>query len=371
MKIRVMEVLASLKRAGAERMAVSLACRLDRDRFEPAVVSLYDAFPEGFEPVLERHQVPAWHLGKRRGLDVRIYPRLAGVLGRWRPSIVHTHSYVMRYALPASLAVRVGKMVHTVHNVATREVEPLGRAIHRVGFRCGVVPVAISDEVARSFRQTYGFDPAAVIPNGIDTEGFARPEARQEWRRANCFSEGDLLIASVARLEPQKNPLGLIDSFTRALGHDRRGRLLLAGGGTLLEAARAHAARSGVADRVHFLGVRADVAELLAASDVFALSSLWEGSPVAVMEAMAAGLPVAATAVGGVPELVEHDVTGLLAPAGDTEAFAGALTALACDSRLRREFGNAGRERAGRFSVAAMVDAYAALFERIAAGGQR
>lgn len=371
MKIRVIEVLASLKRAGAERMAVSLACRLDRDRFEPAVVSLYDAFPEGFEPVLEEHHVPVWHLGKRRGLDLRIYPGLAGVLRRWRPAIVHTHSYVMRYALPASLAAHAGKIVHTVHNVAAREVEPLGRAIHRVGFRCGVAPVAISDEVARSFRETYGFDPAAVIPNGIDTERFARPEARREWRRANGFSFDDLLIASVARLEPQKNPLSLIESFAQALGHDRRCRLLLCGGGSLLETARAHAARCGVTDRVHFLGVRADVAELLAASDVFALSSLWEGSPVAVMEAMAAGLPVVATAVGGVPELVEHGVTGLLSPAGNVEAFAGALAALACDSRLRGEFGNAGLERAGRFGVAAMVDAYAALFERIAAGGER
>jgi glycosyltransferase involved in cell wall biosynthesis len=123
-----------------------------------------------------------------------------------------------------------------------------------------------------------------------------------------------------------------------------------------------------VADRTHFLGVRADVAELLSASDIFALASDWEGSPVSVMEAMAAGLPVAATAAGGVPELVEHGVTGLLAAPGDAPALADALAALARDPRRRREFAERSRERALRFSIGTMVAAYSDLFERVAAG---
>ncbi|MBI4876624.1 MAG: glycosyltransferase [Acidobacteria bacterium] len=358
MKIRVLEVLATLKRAGAERMAVSLACRLDPRRFETAVVSLFDAFPEGFESVLEEHGVRTWHLGKRPGLDWRIYPRLAGVLRRYRPDVVHTHSYVLRYALPAAWMSGARGMVHTVHNVARGEVDWLGRRIHRVGFWRGVVPVAVAGEVARSFREEYGFDPAAVIPNGIEVGLYSRP--RERWRAEQGFHEDDLLAVSVARLDEQKNPLGLIEAFTRALGGDRRWHLLLAGDGSLREAVR-----RGASDRVHLLGVRSDVPELLSACDLFALASHWEGHPMAVMEAMAAGLPVVATAVGGVPELVADGVTGLLAPPGDTAAFAGALAEAA---RRRSELGEAGRRRAARFDVEEMAGSYARLFDRVAGG---
>ncbi len=368
MKIRVLEVLATLKRAGAERMAVSLVRGLDPDRFETGVVSLFDAFAEGLEPELAEACIRTWHLGKRPGLDPRMVPRLFRVFRDFRPSILHTHSYVLRYTLPAGVAARAGFMVHTVHNLAGREVDLTGRLIHRLAFRGRVTPVVVAAEVGRSFRKLYGVEPAAAIPNGIETGRYFLPGARQEWRRANGFSNDDFLVASVARLEPQKNPLGLIESFTRALGQDRRWRLLLAGDGSLRNAAQETALRLGLGERVHFLGVRSDVAELLSASDVFALASHWEGNPIAVMEAMAAGLPVVATAVGGVPELVVHGETGLLAPAGDEQAFAGALAAVAGDPERRRELGAAGLKRSAGFGVDAMVASYARLFERLAGG---
>ena len=175
----------------------------------------------------------------------------------------------------------------------------------------------------------------------------------------------------MARLEPQKNPLGLIESFVQAFGPQAFGdaphsRLLLAGDGSLREAARAYAAQRGVADRVHFLGVRAEVAEMLAACDLFALSSHWEGSPLAVMEAMAAGLPVVATAVGGVPELVADGETGILVPAGEERAFAAALVSLARDPSRRQDLAAAALRRAAAFNLDTMVASYAGLFERLA-----
>lgn len=364
MKIRVLEVLATLRRAGAERIAVSLATRLDRTRFETGVVSLFDTFPGGFEPVLEDHQVPVWHLGKRRGFDPRMWPRLVRVFRDFRPDIVHTHSYVMRYAL-----VHRGKIVHSVHNVADREVDALGRAIHRVAYRLGAVPVAVSATVARSFEDMYGFAPSAVIPNGADIG--CRPAAgvRDAWRQRHGVQAADTLIVSVARFEPQKNPLGLITAFARALPDDPSSHLVMAGEGSLLEASRALAARLGVTGRVRFAGVCRDVPELLAAGDLFALASDWEGTPVAVIEAMAAGLPVVATAVGGVPELVEDGVTGALVPAGDSGALACALAAVSRNPS-RREMGAAAAERARRFDAAVMIDSYAALFERVHGGAR-
>lgn len=364
MKLRVLEVLASLRRAGAERVAVSLACGLDPARFKAGVISLYDPFAGGFESELAEHNVPMWRLGKRPGLDPRMWPRLARVFREFRPDIVHTHSYVLRYVLPAHALRRTGTIVHSVHNLAAQEVDAAGRAIHRLAFRAGVVPVAVSEEVARSFRNVYGFEPA-VIPNGIDTRRRIPAVAREEWRKSHGFQPSDVLIVSVARFEPQKNPIGLIRAFARANSAEPASHLIMAGEGSLLEASRHLAQQLGLAGRVHFPGVCRSVPELLAACDLFALASNWEGSPVAILEAMAAGLPVLATAVGGVPELVLKDVTGVLVPPGDMEALARAMTALARDPARRQAMGEAGAKRAARFDAGEMIQSYARLFERL------
>jgi glycosyltransferase involved in cell wall biosynthesis len=289
---------------------------------------------------------------------------LSAVRDEFRPHIVHTHSYVLRYALP--IFARPGTaMVHTVHNLAGKEAGRLGRAIHRYAFRHGVTPVAIAGEVARSIRAIYGVEPETIL-NGIETRVFQRTEARLPWRLANGFNAEDVLIVSAARLDPQKNPLALLEAFATAAAGDPRCRLLLAGEGSLREAAGERAAQLGIAGQVSFLGVRADMPELLSACDVFALASGWEGHPLSAMEAMAAGLPVVATAVGGVPEIVSDGVTGLLVPAGDTPALASALQCLVRNPQRRRELGEAGRAASSRFDSSAMAAAYAALFARVA-----
>ena len=360
MSIRVLEVVASLRRAGAERVAVSLASGLDRARFETAVVSLYDPFAGGFEAALDAAGVACWHLGKRRGFDPRMWARLAQVAARFRPDVLHTHSYVMRYVLPAQFR----KVVHTVHNLAEREVDWGGRSIHRLAFRAGAAPVAISAALARSFMRLYGRQPAAVIPNGVDVERGFRPEARGAWRSRHGFGPGDFLVASVARLDAQKNPLHLIRAFAEGLRDAPAAHLLMAGEGALLEPARRLASQASVAARVHFLGLREDVVDLLSACDLFALGSDWEGAPVSIVEAMAARLPVVATEVGGVPDLVEDGVSGLLVPARDADALGRAMAALARDSGRRQGMGAAAGQRARRFDQAGMIAAYAELFER-------
>jgi glycosyltransferase involved in cell wall biosynthesis len=366
MRIRVLEVLATLRLAGAERAAVSLACVLDRAGFESEVVSLFDAFPEGFEPVLNAASIGTHHLGKRGGLDVRMFHRLASVMRSFRPVIVHTHSYVLRYALPARLASGGGPIVHTIHNIASREGGRFGTLIHRIAIRAGVHSVAVSHQVARSFAELYGRPPATVIPNGIDLERFRA--AGQSWKRTNGFADSDRLIVSVARLDPQKNPLGLIDAFAGALAADPHWHLLLVGDGSLRKQAEARAKALMIGARIQFLGIRPDIDALLPECDLFALASDWEGMPMAVIEAMAAGLPVAATAVGGVPELVVQGVTGLLVPPGETQALADALALLARDPGRRRELGSAARERAACFGLDRMIAAYAQLFARLAGG---
>jgi glycosyltransferase involved in cell wall biosynthesis len=256
-------------------------------------------------------------------------------------------------------------MAHTVHNLARKEVDLPGRCLQWLAFRGRVAPVAIAEEVGRSIQECYGVTPAAVIPNGIETEAFHIPEARQPWRAAHGIAEEDFVVVSVARLDPQKDPVGLLRAFADGLGRRQRARLVLAGDGSLRAEAEREAAALGLLGRVHFLGVQARVAEVLAAADVFGLFSRYEGNPLAVMEAMAAGLPVVATAVGGVPEIVTKDA-GVLVRGGDGAGFAAALAGLAEDSGQRRAMGEAARMRAQAFHVDRMVAEYSALFERLA-----
>lgn len=365
MKTRVMEILATLNRGGAERIATTLARKLDAERFETAVAALFDPGPASLKAELDTAGVPVRSLGKRKGLDPRMWPRLVQALRDWSPHVVHTHSYVLRYAWPAArMAGRIA-IVHTVHNEASKEVDALGRWFNRMAFRSGAVAVAISGEIARSFRRVYGYEPYAVIPNGIDLGAYQDPGKRAAWREAHGFRQNDLLVASVARLDPQKDPLALIRAFHSGLGEEPDCHLLLAGRGSLEAEARRLAEELGLGSRIHFLGTVMDVPAMLAASDLFALSSRWEGSPLAVMEAMAAGLPVVAAAVGGVPELVEHEVTGLLIPPGEVSRAAEALRALARDPEMRRRLGAAGRQKAVQFSDEKMIAAYGELFERV------
>ncbi|MFB3778033.1 MAG: glycosyltransferase [Bryobacteraceae bacterium] len=363
MKIRVLEVLPTLKRAGAENVAVSLTCGLDGDRFEAAVVSLYDRFAGGLEPVLQDCGVRVWHLEKRRGFDVRMWPRLTHVLRDYRPDVVHTHSYVLRYVLPAA---RHAAVIHTAHNLAGRDPDWITGAFNRIAFRRGVSLVAVSAAVAHSYKRMYGFEPLATIPNGIDLARFRRPESREPWRRAHGFSSGEILIASVARLEPQKDPGTLVRAFARGLAAIPHTHLLLAGEGSLSDSLRSAARSLGVEGRVHLLGVCSDVPALLSACDLLALSSRWEGSPVTVLEAMAAGLPVVATAVGGVPELVDDGTTGILVRPGNEQELGDALASLVKAPARRLAMGQAAGMRAHCFSVEAMVKAYEEIFSRIA-----
>jgi len=172
----------------------------------------------------------------------------------------------------------------------------------------------------------------------------------------------------VGRFAPPKNHALLVEAFAQVRA-DTPLYLLLVGGGELQDAVREQVAALGLESRVRFLGVRADVADILRASDMFVLSSRVEGNPLSVMEAMAAGLPVVSTAVGGVPELVREGETGLLVPSEDAGALARAVQVLVDDPVRRQAMGAAARRDAvSRFDIRHTVRGYEQLYERLLSG---
>jgi glycosyltransferase involved in cell wall biosynthesis len=367
---RVLHILANLGTGGAERMVAHIATRLDPQRFEVAVVSIAKPFGTDVEQLLADAGVKVWYLGKGPGFDYRIYAKLHRVLREYRPDIVHTHVHVLRYTLPSMLYFKPGLMLHTVHNVAEKEVEPRGRWLQRFAFNHGIVPVAVAEEVAASLQRLYKIPPCPVVGNCIPTDLYAFPKTpRADWRAKEGFRETDVLFGCVARFAPQKNHALLLQAFAQGPASDPKAHLVLSGAGGLLEPAKALARDLGLSDRVHFLGVRTDIPDVLAAMDVFVLSSDWEGNPLSVIEAMAAGLPTVSTAAGGVPELIESGKEGFVVPLGDLDGLAKSMTFLLNHKPVRETMGAAAARRArDKFDVSVMIRAYEHLYETLPSG---
>jgi glycosyltransferase involved in cell wall biosynthesis len=365
-KIRVVQVVPMLGPGGAERVVVDLAKGLDRQRFDVGVISIWDRVGCDLERVLDDCNARVEYLGKGRGFDGRVFRRLHHALRDFRPDVVHTHLQVLRYALPSLLLLKPDLMVHTVHNLAEREVERRARFIQKCAFHHGVVPISVSKEVSLSLKRLYGIAQSRVIANGIQTSYYACPQVnRHDWRARAGFTEDQVLFVSVARFEEQKNHALLLEAFAQGPAYDPRAQLVLVGDGSLRAVLQAQAASLGIAPQVHFLGVRSDVPDLLGASDVFAMSSDWEGNPLSVMEAMASGLPIVCTAVGGVPDLLANGREGFLVQRGNERGMANSMAFLLRSKASRLVMGAAGALRAKEyFDVSRMVHAYERLYER-------
>jgi len=364
----VLHILPNFGPAGAEQMAVHLMRSLDREQFEVSGISFYDPSVTDQEKALAHDGIPVRYLGKRPGLDPRTFVRVARTLERIRPHVVHTHLRVLHYTLPYMLSGRIPVMVHTVHTLVEKEVDWAGRFIHRVAFGRGVLPVAIAEEVANGLRSMYGIDNFPLIPNGIPVDTFRRASTdRYAWRRAEGFATTDVIFVCVAGLRAVKNHALLLESFAQGPASDARAHLLCVGKGELRSDLERKIDALGLRDKVRLLGVRSDIPDILNAADAFVLSSDWEGNPLSVMEAMAAGKPVICTDVGGVPELIDDGECGLLVPPRDPKALAKAMNHLLENSSAGLSMGRASARRAveQRFDLSAMTEAYEDLYRTI------
>jgi glycosyltransferase involved in cell wall biosynthesis len=256
-----------------------------------------------------------------------------------------------------------------VHNIAECEIEPRARWLQRLVYRQGVIPVAVAREVAASLERMYGIGGCRVVWNCIPIDLYASPQTtRAAWRAKQGFPEEAILFVCVARFAPQKNHALLINAFAKGPASDPRAHLVLAGEGVLRAELQVRVNQLGLTSRVHFLGLRTDIPDVLGASDVFVLSSAYEGNPLSVIEAMAAGLPVVGTSVGGVPELLQNGTEGFIVPPDNAEQLSDAMMTLLKDGNLRSVMGAAAATRAKeKFDVSAMIRAYEELYNEIAA----
>ncbi len=297
---------------------------------------------------------------------------------RWA-DLVHSHLLKadMATALLATLAGRGSSLVASKHNDEQVLKRPLVSRVHGWLGNRAVRTIVLSDHVGRFVQEHGRLHPARIrrVYYGIDPAPFeaavraarADPAGRNALRASLGFAPADVVFVCVARFAPQKAHGDLLRAL--ALVADPRVRLLLVGDdpfGDGRRAAEALARELGLLPRAVFAGIRRDVPALLAMSDAFVMASLWEGLGLVFLEAMAAGLPVLATRVSAVPEVVVDGETGLLVPPADPPALAGALARLAADPAWRERLGRAGAARVQeRFALERMVAETLAVYGEV------
>jgi L-malate glycosyltransferase len=368
--LRVGFVVHVMQVAGAEVLVAETIRRL-KGRIEPTVFCL-DAIGRLGEQ-LRAEGVEVVCLGRRPGRDWRVAWRLSRAIASRRIEVLHAHQYTPFFysALARLLLGGRVRLVLTEHGRHYPDVvRPLRRMVNRVFLdRLANAVNACCHFSADGLARVDGFAAKRieVIENGIDLGRYRRAIDRNELRRRLGLDAGRRYVATVARFHPVKDHATLLRAFALAATSRPDVDLLLAGDGPLRPDLERLAAELEIAKRVRFLGVRSDVPELLRASDLFALTSVSEAASLTLLEAMASGLAVVVTNVGGNPEIVRDGVEGLLAPRGDAAAIADALGQLLDDPGRSAAMGAAGRARVEeRYLLQRTVDSYFDLYRRLA-----
>ena len=361
--IRLVFCITELDPGGAERALVQLVLHLDRNQWEPHVICLG---PTGhFADVLRAANVPVTCLNARGTLSLpRVLWQLIRELRRIKPALVQT--FLFHANVLGRIAARLAgvRCVISGIRVAEHRSRWYGRIDRWTNFLV-TTNVCVSRGVASFSTSHTGLKPSKliVIPNAVDVERFASAEPAQ--LQEFGIHDGSQVFASIGRLEHQKGIDVLLTAIERLKPLPNDLHFLIVGDGPDDSSLRAQATAKGIADHVHFVGRRADVPELLAASFALILASRWEGMPNVVLEAMAAGKPVISTRVEGIDELVRDEVTGITIPKEDPIRLAEAIAAVIKNRNFYTAAGVKAQDIvATEFTPQSIADSYKNLYLR-------
>lgn len=347
-------MIGQLTYGGAEGQLFELARGLAA--FADPVVYCLSSATEPYGTRLQEAGIPLRVLPSRGSFDLSRVRALRRALKEDGIEVAHAFLFLASgYAYLATRGRSAARLVTSARNCKP-EPNPVRRAVLKRAFRASARILCNSREMARYAADCYGAPPerTRVVLNGVDTARFRVPKAAHEGLR----------IGTVGRVEKQKNIPAFLDAAEIVLGARPDARFEIVGDGSLRAAFAEEVQRRGLAHAVTLPGTRADIPGFFAGLDQFWLTSDWEGTPNVVLEAMAAGLPVIATRVGGTPEVIDDGVTGILVEAGDAEGIAHASLALAADAVRAQALGHRAADAAEqRFSIDAMVRATAGLYE--------
>ncbi len=351
--LRLLSLIKGLGSGGAEQLLVSAARVRDGDDLDEEIAYLIPGKPSVL-PLLEALGIPTHDLRGRKEYDLRWMYRLRRLLRDRRYDVVHVHSpYVAGVArivvrsIPRASRPRLVSSEHSLwssHAVATR-------VLNAVTFPLGDAWFSVSNEVRASIPKILR-DRVEVLEHGVVMSDVEALIARRDETRAELgLAAGEIAVVTVANRRWQKGYPDLFEAARRMRAAGVRARFVVVGHGTLDPEIAALRQSSGLTDYVDLLGYRPDAMRVAAACDVFVLASLYEGLPVAIMEALAVGLPVVATSVGGIPEAVRDGVEGVIVPPRRPDVLADAITTLICDPALRTAMKKAAAERGRGYDI--------------------
>lgn len=352
--MKIVQVMPDFGLAGAETMVENLSCGLAAEGCDVLVISFFDLHTAITERI-ENRGIKIKYLGKKRGFDPSIISKMRKIIKAYQPDVIHTHRYVLPYAFLASMGFKA-KRVHTVHNVAQKEQTKVGKNINRVLFRYfNVVPVALSKEIQRTIQEVYGLpdNRIPVVFNGID---LSRCIVKESYARKDTFT-----VLHIGRFMDVKNHELLLRSFARFKGQHSDARLQLLGDGELKENMMQLAGQLNITDAVEFAGLQSNVYPWLHNADVFILPSKFEGMQMTLIEAMGTGLPIIASNVGGIPDMLSSQKEALLIEPKE-EKIIEALEMVYSDAKKREYWGRNALQRSSLFSSQAMARKYLQLY---------
>ncbi len=373
----IAHVLHRLYLAGAEVLAAALSRQL-RDRYRFVFLCLDEVGPLGQQ--LQTEGFTVIDLQRKPGVDFKVAAHIREVVRREKINLLHAHQYTPFFY--ASLSRRFSNnpaILFTEHGRHYPDLRKLKRVLaNQWLLRKHDRVTAVGAWVKQALVSNEGLPEKRieVIYNGIDPQQFQpvsqRLDERAAVRAELGLADDEIVVAQVARFHPVKDHAtaikawALVQQKISAEAPGLKATLLLVGDGELRPTLEKLVRELGISESVRFLGVRKDVHRLLAGVDLFLLSSLSEGVSVTLLEAMGSALPIAATDVGGNPEVVQHSVTGLLSPRRDAPALANNLLTLIQDTSLRQRMGSAGRARLlTHFTQSDMHANYAALYDQM------
>jgi glycosyltransferase involved in cell wall biosynthesis len=372
--MRVAHVIKVTNIAGAETHLLTLLSGLRARQIDAQLILLVEPSKpmDDYVDVLAQREIPIYRLIIRADFDPTLVYRLRTTLRMIRPHIVHTH--LLHADLHGVLAAKwagVPVIVTSRHNDnAFRRREPL-RSINRFLWRTVNAGIAISDSIAQFAVTVEGASPPKiqVIRYGLDYQT-QTPAERESTRKAMrdelAIADNIPLTGIVCRLVAQKGVFFGLRAFAQVTYHFPTAQLVIVGDGPLRVDLEAEVTALGLVTNVRFLGWRSDVSRLMTAFDLLLMPSLWEGFGLVILEAMSRQLPVVASAVSAIPEIVTHGETGLLVPPRDVDALADALITLLGDSPLRRYMGMLAEDRLEtHFTARRMVDETVKLYGKL------
>lgn len=356
--MRIVELINSLEIGGAEKMVVDLSLQLKARGHAVTVVCLRGKGP--LAAVLEQQQIDVLPLDKAEGVSMRALAQLTAYLRDCRVDVIHTHNpLVHHYGVAAAVRASVPVVVNTIHGPSNLPGLSLSQMLFDLGCLLSSQVVACCEMVGRHTRNSTYCAKAktTVIGNGIRCESFLNVPPRP--------SSSEVVFGTIGRLVPVKDHRTLLRAFATAQPKTGPSRLHILGDGPLRAGLEAYSRELGIAHLVSFRGFGLDTASFLGDVDIFVLSSVSEGLPLTVLEAMAAGRPVVGAAVGAIPELVQASRCGWVVQPNNPASLAEALTA-AASSHDRAELGKRGRDYVLRHhSVEVMSAAYEQLFTNL------